>query len=322
MTDLNAPETLSVSILIVAFRSSDFIAECLNGVEQAAAGTPHEILLIDNGDDGTEKLVRAQFPQVRIVASEGNIGFGAGNNRLAAHARAPRLLLINPDAVPRDRAIDTLVEFSHAYPEAGAWGGRSVSPDGTLDTANFLVLPRVSHFVRAPLGSLRSLASGGLPAGATGPGEVEVLNGGFMMVRTDVWRQLGGFDESFFLYSEEIDMFKRMKDLGYRAMVTPDAAVIHDVGGGQALSSSRFLYRTTGQMHYARKHFSATGAFATACALWLVAAKYVVGTAIAARVMPKRRERLRGMGNAWRGVLLHPGRWWRGYEERGSMNRP
>jgi GT2 family glycosyltransferase len=313
MPDSNVSETPSVSILVVAFRSADFIAECMNGVARAAGGTPHEILLIDNGDDGTEALVRAEFPQVRIVPSEGNIGFGAGNNRLAAQARAPRLLLINPDAVPCDGAIDALVEFSHAYPDAGAWGGRSLSPDGTLDTANFLVLPRVSHFAKAPLGSLRGLASGGLPADATEPGEVDVLNGGFMMVRADVWRELGGFDESFFLYSEEIDLFKRMKDLGYRVMVTPDAAVIHDAGGGQSLSQARFLYRTTGQMHYARKHFSGSGAFVTACALWLVAAKYVVGTAIAAPLLPKRSARLRAMGKAWRGVLLQPGRWWRGY---------
>lgn len=318
MSDLNASETPAVSILIVAFRSLDFIAECLQGVRQAAAGTPHEILFIDNGDDGTEALVRERFPDVRIIPSEGNIGFGAGNNRLAAQARAKRILLINPDAVPRDRAIDKLIDFSSAYPDAGAWGGRSLSPDGKLDTANFLVLPRVSHFIKAPLGSLRGLASGGLPADATSPGQVEVLNGGFMMVRTDVWRQLGGFDESFFLYSEEIDLFKRMKDLGYRVMVTPDAAVVHDAGGGQALSPSRFLYRTTGQMHYARKHFGRLGAFATACALWLVAAKYVVGTAIVAPLMPARRARLRALGNAWRGVLLQPGSWWHGYRGRRS----
>lgn len=313
MPDSNLSEIPSVSILIVAFRSADFIVECLEGAARAAAGTPHEILLIDNGDDGTEALVRAKFPQVRIVRSEGNIGFGAGNNRLAAQARARRLLLINPDAVPCDHAIDALVEFSRAYPDAGAWGGRSLSPDGALDMANFLVLPRVSHFVKAACGSLRGLVSGGLPAGATEPGQVDVLNGGFMMVRADVWRELGGFDESFFLYSEEIDLFKRMKDLGYPVMVTPDAAVIHDAGGGQSLSPSRFMYRTTGQMHYARKHFSAAGAFVTACALWLVAAKYVVGGAIAAPLLPKRSARLRAMANAWRGVLLQPGKWWWGY---------
>jgi hypothetical protein len=179
-----------------------------------------------------------------------------------------------------------------------------------------MALPRLSHFLKGPLESLRGLLSGGLPAEATAPGEVEVLNGGFMMVRTDVWRQLGGFDEDFFLYSEELDLFKRMKDLGYLAMVTPDVAVVHDAGGGQALSRERFLYRTTGQMHYARKHFSRSAAFLTGCALWLTAAKYVFAAAIAAPLFPGRKERLRAMGHAWSGVLLNPGRWWHGYKGR------
>lgn len=318
MTDSNALDTPSVSILIVAFRASDFIAECIDGVMQAAAGTPHEILLIDNGDDGTEALVRARFPQVRIVASEGNIGFGAGNNRLAAQARAPLLLLVNPDAVPRDHAIDELVGLSHAYPDAGAWGGRLLSPDGKLDPGNFLILPDTSHFVKAAFGSLRVFASGGLPATATAPGYADVLCGGFMMVRADVWRELGGFDESFFLYSEEIDLFKRMKERGYRALVSPNIAVVHDTGGGRALSATRFLYRTTGQMHYARKHFGKWGALVTACALWLVSARYVVGAPVAALLMPKRSDRIRAMGKAWRGVFLHPGRWWNGYAGRGT----
>jgi len=316
MSDLEDTKEPLVSILVVAFRSSAFIAECLLGISRSAANTPHEVLLIDNGDDGTEALVRERFPAVRIVPSEGNIGFGAGNNRLAAQARAPRLLLINPDAIPRGSAIDDLVRFAQQHPEAAAWGGRSLSPDGTLDAANFLVLPRLSDFLRAPFGSLRRLASGGLPADARAPGYVDVLSGGFMMVSADIWRELGGFDESFFLYSEEIDLFKRMKDRGHRAIVSPDVAVVHDAGGGQALSPTRFLYRTAGQMHYARKHFGAIGAFATACALWLVAAKYVVGTAIAAPLMPSRSKRLRAVGIGWRSVLLNPAKWWGGYRGR------
>jgi N-acetylglucosaminyl-diphospho-decaprenol L-rhamnosyltransferase len=305
-----------VSILVVAFRSAEFIAACLEGIARAAAATPHEILLIDNGDDGTEALVRARFPHVRIVASEGNIGFGAGNNRCAAQARAPRLLLVNPDAVPQPGAIDTLVQFARSTPDAAAWGGRSLSTDGTLDTANFLALPRVRDFVKGPIDSLRGLARGGLPAHATEPGPADVLNGGFMMVRSDVWRELGGFDESFFLYSEEIDLFRRIKDRGYRVLVHPDVAVVHDAGGGHAISASRFLYRTTGQMHYARKHFSAAGAWTTGVSLWLVAAKYAIGAPLAAALMPRKRARLRALGAAWRAVCLSPGRWWRGYHAR------
>ncbi|MHA6720030.1 glycosyltransferase family 2 protein [Sphingomonas sp. RS6] len=305
-----------VSILVVAFRSASFIERCIEGIRAAAADTPHEILLIDNGDDGTETLVRTRFPDVQIVPSEGNIGFGAGNNRCAAQARAPRLLLINPDAIPQPGAIDALIAFAQSTPDAAAWGGRSLSTDGRLDTANFLSLPRVRDFVKGPIDSLRGLARGGLPADATQPGPADVLNGGFMMIRADVWRALGGFDESFFLYSEEIDLFRRLKDCGERVLVHPDVAVIHDAGGGQAISASRFLYRTTGQMHYARKHFSRTGALVTGASLWLVAAKYAIGAPIAAMVMPNRRLRLMALGAAWRAVCLSPGRWWRGYADR------
>lgn len=305
-----------VSILVVAFRAAHFIDKCLDGIAKSAANTLHEILLIDNGDDGTEAHVRTAWPQVRIVPSEGNIGFGAGNNRLAAHARAPLLLLVNPDAVPRDDAIDRLVRFAQANPEAGAWGGRSLSPSGHLEAGNFLILPRPRDFVKLALGKRDALSSGGLPADATAPGRVEVLTGGFMMVRADVWKQLGGFDEGFFLYAEEIDLFLRMRELGYPVLVTPDAAVIHDVGSGAALSSGRLLYRTTGQMHYAHKHFGRFGAFVTGAALWLLATQNLVIGALAAPFAGKRGARLRAVSKAWRPLALDPGKWWPGYDRK------
>lgn len=313
--DRNA-DAPQVSILVVAFRAAGFIDECLEGITESAAGIVHEILLIDNGDDGTGAHVRTAWPQVRIVPGEGNIGFGAGNNRLAAQARAPLLLLVNPDAVPRDDAVARLVRFAQAHPEAGAWGGRSLSPSGHLDAGNFLILPRPLDFVKLALGRRRALSSGGLPAGATAPGRAEVLNGGFMMVRADVWRELGGFDEGFFLYSEEIDLFLRMRERGYPVLVTPDAAVIHDLGGGDALSSTRLLYRTTGQMHYAHKHFGSLGAFVTGAALWLLAAQNMVLGALAAPFAGRRGKRLRIVSKAWRPLALAPGKWWHGYNRR------
>ncbi|WP_010542639.1 glycosyltransferase family 2 protein [Sphingomonas elodea] len=309
MTDQTLPH---VSVLVVAYHSTDFIRQCVDGIAAAAPNTPYEILMIDNGGGDTEAFVRAELPQVRIVPSEGNIGFGAGNNRCAAHARGQYMMLVNPDAVPQPGALDRLVAFARAHPEAAAWGGRSYDTAGKLDPGNFLPLPTPMDFV-ASIVSARRLRRGGLAEDATEPGPVDVLNGGFMMVRADVWREIGGFDESFFLYSEEVDMFKRIRERGYAVLVDPGVAVVHDAGSGHSLSSSRIMFMTTGRMHYARKHFTKGGALVTGWAIWLAALKYQLLGSLLAPLLPKKRERLTAVSRAWAPVVRERRRWWAGY---------
>ncbi len=310
---MEASPTPDVSVLVVAYHSAPFIAHCLRGIAEGARETPYEVLLIDNGGGDTETVVRAEFPGVRIVPSAGNVGFGAGNNRCAAHARAPLLLLVNPDAIPQPGAIDKLVAFAKAHPEAAAWGGRSYFPDGTLDHANFLALPTVRDFVVSIVDS-SPMRRGGLAADAKGPGPVDVLNGGFMMVSAAAWAEIGGFDESFFLYSEEIDLFQRLKARGYPVLVDPAVGVVHDTGGGHSLSPTRVLFLTTGRMHYARKHFGRIGALITGCALWVNAAKYTILGSILARLSRRSPSRWAELRAAWELVYRKPQRWWRGWE--------
>ncbi len=307
---MSADETPQVSILVVAYHSTGFIRQCVEGI--AAAETPHEILMIDNGGGDTEALVRAELPQVRIVPSEGNIGFGAGNNRCAAHARAPFLLLVNPDAVPQPGAIDRLVAFARSTPDAAAWGGRSYDPSGKLDAANFLALPTPADFVLSVVSAGR-LRRGGLPEDATQHGAVDVLNGGFMMVRADVWREIGGFDESFFLYSEEVDLFKRIRDKGYTVLVDPGVKVMHDAGSGHALSAGRIMFMTIGRMHYARKHYSSIGAVVAGWGIWAAALKYAVFGKVLAGLAPAKRERFAALSRAWTPIVRERQRWWYGY---------
>ncbi|WP_084582019.1 glycosyltransferase family 2 protein [Sphingomonas azotifigens] len=314
MPSVPAPE---VSVLVVAYQSAAFLTECFTSIAASAAQTPHEILLIDNGDGSSEAFARANFPHVRIVPSEGNIGFGAGNNRLAAQARAPRLLLVNPDAAPVAGAIDRLVAFSKQHPEAAAWGGLSYFPHGELDPSNFMALPTPRDFVVSVVDS-RPLRRGGLPVGTKEPGPVEVLSGGFMMVRADVWREIQGFDESFFLYAEEIDFFARIHALGYAVLVDPAVRVIHSPGSGASMSGSRLLYLTTGRMHYARKHFSKLGAWMTGSAFVLTAAKYAFLCPVLAKLKPHDAERLMQLSKGWGTVLRQRARWWQGYGSRSA----
>lgn len=311
---MEPPYDPEVSVLVVAYHSAPFIAQCMRGIAEGARETAHEILMIDNGGGDTEAIVRTEFPHVRIVPGEGNIGFGAGNNRAAAQARAPFLLLVNPDAVPYPGAIDRLVAFAKAHPEAAAWGGCSYTPDGAPEHANFLILPRPIDFVRAiVIGT--AFCRTDMSAETQTPGPVDVLNGGFMMVSRAVWEEIGGFDESFFLYSEEVDMFQRLRARGHAVLVDPGVKVMHDAGSGEAISATRVLYITTGRMHYARKHYGPLGARVAGWAMWLNAAKYVLMGGVLARVSA-RNPRWREISQAWTPVFRERSRWWNGYRDR------
>jgi N-acetylglucosaminyl-diphospho-decaprenol L-rhamnosyltransferase len=306
-----APE---VSVLVVAYNSRDFIRECIGSVI-AHTQCDHEILLIDNGRDGTAELVAQEFPSVRIVPSRGNIGFGKGNNALAAVARGRYLLLLNPDTWLHDPAIDRLLEFAHRQP-AGAWGGLTTYPDGTLDTGNFLSIPTLPGLIR------NALVGGNLGArraeleALQAPQRVDVLCGGLMMLSRQSWDRLGGFDESFLLYSEEIDLFTRLARTGQEAWITPECRIVHNVGSGAPHSATRLMFATTGSMHYARKHWRKPGAQIAGAALWLAAARRW-GTSLLLGLMSGRHLARR---KAYDRIVLKPWLWWNGYRGRTTLD--
>lgn len=316
MRDNLVAEAPRLSVLVVAYQSRAFLETCIGSVI-AHTSAPIEILVIDNGTDGGGAAVTQRFAEVRAIASEGNIGFGAGNNRLAAAARAPYLLLLNPDTRVEDDAIDRLLAFATSRPDAVAWGGRTVSPAGHPDSGNHIVIPTLGALARLVLGDGSGMRAGGLADDAREPAPVDVLCGGFMMIRTDVWRAFGGFDETFFLYSEEVDLFVRLKAAGHVVLATPDSAIVHDVGSGEALSPTRTFYRTVGQMQFARKHWRGPSATVAAALIWTAAAqRFAYGLALG-----WRKPRAAAMRRAYEPIALRPSRWWLGYDSPGSDPR-
>jgi GT2 family glycosyltransferase len=301
-----------VSILIVAFRSKRFILDCIRSIYAHTKQTRFEILLIDNSNDGSAELVAEHAPMVRIVSTDTNLGFACGNNRLAAVARGGLLLLLNPDTCLRSDAVDRLAAFARSKPEAGAWGGLTVTPEGALDAGNRLVIPSLGRLLCWAMGKGDALSDGGLAAGADTPAPVEVLSGSFMMVRRDVWTALGGFDESFFLYSEEIDFFLRLRREGFEAWATPDALVIHDVGSGDRRSPERLRYLTTGRAHFVRTHWPPAKAAVALCLLWIGTAARWAGAAVLS-AFPRAPGRWRSARRGYAGLVWRPWRWWGGY---------
>lgn len=303
-----------LSIFIVAYNSADFIDECISAIPAACTRHDNEVLLVDNGDGTTEAKVAQCYPQVRIIPSRGNVGFAAGNNLLAAHARAENYLLLNPDMVVTPGSIDRLLDALEDYPEAAALGGVSLGKDGKPDTGNALAVPTIHELFTVAMG--RSAIGSRPVAGLDQDARVDVLMGGLVLFRRSAWDAVDGLDERFFLYCEEVDMFYRLDQLGYHFWRIARATGVHDAAHGQAFSARRQLYRTTGIMEFARHHWSLPKVWTGAFLIWFAAMLRLV----AGKLFGGLRPRLRKLAEANRTVALRPGLWFHGYDpQKGLM---
>lgn len=300
-------KTPDVSVLVVAYNSRDVISRCIDAIRLAARTTTIEVLLVDNGTDGTERLVEEQYPEVRIIPGIGNVGFARGNNLLAVHARGEFLLLINPDLYAAPGAIDALVEGARNHPEAGAWGGVTTDLADVPDTGNAISIPSLAELASAAVGLSRA---GKVKPQVDRDVPVEVLSGGFVMLSRRAWDRVAGFDERFFLYCEEVDLFRRMRLLGYELWRIAKARGAHELAHGNNLTARRLLFRTAGTMEFVRKHWSLPLAVIGMVLIWAGAvARYAAG-----RLLGSRKPGLARLGEAYRLVALRPQLWMHGYD--------
>jgi GT2 family glycosyltransferase len=302
-----------VSVLIVAYNSLPLLAHCLASVPTACTSQGFEILLIDNGDGSCAAYAAEHYPEVRVVPSRGNIGFAAGNNVLAAEARGRYLLLLNPDMILFPAAIDALLDGAAAHPEASAWGGVTVDADGVPDSGNAVPVPSLAEFASAALG--RSLQDKLPRDRLRHDGEVKVLMGGFVMIARKAWDAVGGFDERYFLYCEEVDLFHRLAAKGHRFWRIADARGQHLAGHGQGTSPMRTLYLAAGRAEFMRAHWSIPRRIAGLVLLWIAACeRYVMGS-----LFGRWRPRLRARNEALRLLVRRPWLWMRGYDEQNGL---
>lgn len=324
MTDSFAPAPTAkphirkpdLSILIVAYNSAALIAACIGAIADGTRDHIVEVLMVDNGDGATEAMIKRDFPHVRIIPSRGNIGFAAGNNLLASHARANRLLLLNPDMVLLPGAIDALMRGAERHPEAGAWGGVTVDPGGRPDAGNAIAMPSLIEFASVAMG--RSRIGSAPLKGIDRDMPVEVLIGGFVMFARTAWDEANGLDERYFLYCEEVDLFHRLQQKGYAFWRICDAYGRHEAAHGNHLSPMRLLYRAAGTMEFMRAHWSLPARAMSAGLIWIAAVeRYCAG-----KLFGAGRPHLQQLGDGYRHVALRPQFWLSGYDrQRGLMAR-
>lgn len=249
----------TLSVVVVSFNTRDLLERCLASVAAEPVGAGAEVWVVDNASaDGSAEMVRARFPEVRLLVNDANRGFAAACNQALARVTGEFVLLLNSDAILQPRALGRLLEVLQRQPEVGVVGGQLVDPDGRLQRS-YGKMPRVGSFVAEMLGAGRVPGARRLlsevaspPRRRERPRPVDHVCGAGLAFRRGLLDEIGLLDERFFLYFEETDFCLRVRrDAGRVVWFEPRARVRHERQG-----SVRHLGREPAEVHYARSAYA------------------------------------------------------------------
>jgi N-acetylglucosaminyl-diphospho-decaprenol L-rhamnosyltransferase len=285
-----------LSIIIVSWNVRELLRACLASLPCEA-----EIIVVDNASaDGSVEMVEREFPAVVLQANAANRGFTGGNNDGLKLATRQFVLFLNPDTVVREDALSQMVAYLAAHLEAGVVGPQLRYGDGTLQssrrrfptlgTALFESTPLAWHLPEARNPWARRYHMADVPADRVQA--VDWLVGAALLTRREVLDQAGGFDEGYFMYSEELDWQRRVKQSGWKVVYLPTAVITHYEGkSSEQVTAARHIRFNRSKVRYFRKHYGRLQGELVRLALlvmfgfeWTIeAAKYVLGSQRAMR---------------------------------------
>lgn len=225
---------MDASIIIVNWNTRNRLRDCLNSIYQWTESIEYEVIVIDNAsEDGSPQMVRTEFPEVRLIQNQKNVGFAAANNQGITVANGRYVLLLNSDTIILQNAIPKTVEFADARPEAAVVGCHVQNHDQTTQPSTFM-FPSLLNMVLFTTYLYRLFPKSKLFGrermtwwDRTNAREVDVVTGCFMLVRRKAIEQVGLMDEQFFMYGEETDWCYRFRNAGWKTLFTPEAEIIH-----------------------------------------------------------------------------------------------
>ena len=259
----NPTESLDLSILVVSFNTRELTLACLASVFEHTRQISFEVIVVDNASsDGSAAAVRESLPDVAVIESGANRGFAAACNMAARRVRGEYLLLLNPDTFVRDDSISRSLEEMRRRPEVGALGVRTLYADGTLNPTSCFGATNLWGLFTDAVG-LSVLFAGSSWLNPMGIGgwqrdtdrEVATITGCFLMVRRDLWEELGGLDERFFMYSEDVDFSARIRARGMKCLLFADASVVHHGGRSDSIRAEKIAKVHGARLQYIRKHW-------------------------------------------------------------------
>lgn len=309
-----------LSIILVNWNCLDFTEQCIASIQSVIRDLDYEVIVVDNASGDAPCLsLKEKFPWVKLILSEENIGFGRANNLGVKQSSGEYLFILNPDTVLQPGAVESMLEMLKSRPEVGAVGCRLLNPDGTVQLSSVQTFPTIANQFLA-LESLqrrfpRWRLWGKCPLyrrSITGWDEVDVVSGAALMVKRKRFEQVGGFNDAYFMYAEEVELCHAFRLIGLKVLHCSHGEITHF--GGQATEKCRdgfvdvamrdsvycFLRRTRGKMYASLYRLSmvASAGFRLIMLLLFSPAAVLVG-------YPIKRERFTQIFGKWWRI----GRW-------------
>ena len=299
---------INLSVVILNWNVRDLLERCLASIRSNRYVI--EMIVVDNAStDDSVAMVRSKYPHVAMIANEMNRGFTGGNNQGIAAARGRYVLVLNPDTAMVGDALDRLVDYVEAHSDVGAVGPMLLNPDRSIQSSRRRFPTVLTGFFEstwlqglAPRGALRRYYMEDVPANVIQ--DVDWLNGACTLFRREVFDRVGVYDEiNFFMYSEELDLCRRIKAAGWRIVYVPDAQVVHYEGKSseQAVAARHIRFNTSKVRYFRKWHGRMT---ASVLRVWLLS-QYAgqIGLEAIKWALGHRRELRRQRIDVYRQVL-------------------
>ena len=287
MSDGRSPQP-DLSIIIVSWNVRELLRMCLASVEAGRGSLTLQVVVVDGASsDGSPDMVAAGFPWVELIPCADNVGFPRGNNIGLARATGRFLLLLNPDTVVLGDALPRMIDHLEANPDIGLLGPQLLNPGGSIQSSRRRFPSLATGFFESTW--LEGLAPGvlaryyALELPDNTIADVDWITGACVMGPRAVYERIGGLDEGYYMYSEELDWCRRIKDAGWRVVYFPRAQVVHH--GGQSSEqavTARHINFQRAKLRYFRKYHGRMSAsvlrlFLLANYAWQLALEWLKG---------------------------------------------
>ncbi len=299
---------IDLSIIIVSWNVRDLLRDCINSIVIGRGDLNVELIIVDSASsDGSMQMIQSDFPQqqfpwIQLIACNENVGFPRGNNIGLETAVGRTILLLNPDTVILGTALSQMVAYMDANPDIGVLGPQLLNPDKSVQSSRRRFPTMATAFFEstwlepyAPTKLLQNYYAQDIPD--DGVADVDWVMGAAMLVPAGVVAQIGGMDEAYFMYSEELDWCRRIKDAGWRVVYFPEAQIIHYTGkSSEQAVTARHINFNRAKLRYFRKYH---GRFPTTVLrlfllcnyLWQIIVEGLKG--LLGHKRPLRRQRIR-----------------------------